>query len=239
MTARFAFVDAGAEALLDGSWSTATASSVRLHRNDVADGLSETEIGALTEAAFTEATFPGYAAVAASGWVITGSPVTATAAVAVFQSTADAAAQSIFGFYVTRDSDGVLIGFGDLGASGPFTVEFANDRVTVTPTVRLRNSPAPLGGGHLDAGTVVTAESITASQTSILLDTSGDAAPWTTASDDYPLYVTVGSELVAVAGVSGSSPDVTLTGCTRSVNGVDQAHDAGTVVAGASPWDVT
>ncbi len=58
---------------------------------------------------------------------------------------------------------------------------------------------------------------------------------WTDDPDDYPLEVVVGGEVIEAAGVN-SDGNYTLTGCVRSVNGVERAHPAGTAVQVAAGY---
>lgn len=67
---------------------------------------------------------------------------------------------------------------------------------------------------------------VTNSDTSIILDT----ANWTTEAGNYPMLVWVNGEICEATGASLASGKVTLTGVTRSVNGVAKAHVAGSPV---------
>lgn len=111
--------------------------TLRLFRTDVETGLTETQIEALTVAAFTEANFAGYAAVSmTTAWTTTqGNPSEAVRAPVVFTRSSSGAVQNIFGYYVTRNSDGALRWHEQFDA--PMPVELINDTVTVTPRLLL------------------------------------------------------------------------------------------------------
>lgn len=68
----------------------------------------------------------------------------------------------------------------------------------------------------------------TSAETSLSVATTSGPV-WTTAAGDLPFDVVVGGERMTVTAVSGSSSPQTFT-VTRSVNGIQKAHDAGTGV---------
>lgn len=111
--------------------------TLRLFRTDVETGLTETQIEALTVSSFTEANFAGYAAVSmTTAWTTTqGNPSEATRAAVVFTRSSTGAIQNIFGYYLTRNSDGSLVWHEQFDA--PMPVELINDTVTVTPRLTL------------------------------------------------------------------------------------------------------
>lgn len=81
-------------------------------------------------------------------------------------------------------------------------------------------------GSELNAG-------ITASATS--MDVAITAGPlWVTATDQFPLDVEVGGEVIRVTAISGTSSPQAFT-IERSVNGVSKSHDAGVAVSLAQP----
>ena len=84
--------------------------TIRLFRTDVDTGLTEAQKDALTQAAFTEANFAGYAAVSlTTAWTTTqGNPSEASRTAVVFTRSSTGAIQNIFGYYLTRNSDGAL-----------------------------------------------------------------------------------------------------------------------------------
>ena len=106
--------------------------TLRLFKNNVTPG------DTLTEGDFTEADFTGYSANAMTGgaWVTTpGDPCTGAYAKQSFTSSADQAAQTIYGYYVTRTSDGALEWFEKFDAS--VTVQYNGDQIDVTPQITL------------------------------------------------------------------------------------------------------
>ncbi|MCP4964822.1 MAG: right-handed parallel beta-helix repeat-containing protein [bacterium] len=89
----------------------------------------------------------------------------------------------------------------------------------------------PLGNQRLASGVAGLDSGITSVATSIPLDT----ADWTVDSGEYPMLVKVGGELIT-AGGANLSGTVTLTGCTRSLNGVVKTHAEGALVDSAAPF---
>lgn len=128
-------VNQGEEAFLD--LITNVDMTLRLYKTDVTAGLTPDQIEALDESDFTEADFAGYAASSmTTAWTTTqGNPSTATRAEVTFTRSSTGAAQSIFGYYVTRNSDGALQWFEQF--DGPVSVEFINDAIQTTPTLTL------------------------------------------------------------------------------------------------------
>lgn len=115
--------------------------TLRLFRNDVTAGLTATQIDALTEAAFTEASFTGYSAAALTGgsWTTTaGNPCVGVYAAQTFTSTATQSAQTIYGYYVTRTTGGALQWFEYF--TTPLVIEFNGEYITVTPRLTLADS---------------------------------------------------------------------------------------------------
>ncbi|MCI0636528.1 MAG: phage tail protein [Actinobacteria bacterium] len=111
--------------------------TLRLHKNDPT-GLSPEELDELTETDLFEANFPGYAASAITGgtWTTTpGNPTLGTNTERSFVRSSTGTAQNIWGYYLTRDSDGALeaIEFFD----GPVSIEFINDQIDITPRITL------------------------------------------------------------------------------------------------------
>lgn len=111
--------------------------TLRLYRNDVTSGLTGVAIEALTQSSFTEANFAGYAAVSmTTSWTTTqGNPSVADRAVVTFTRSSTGTAQLIYGYYLTRNSDGALQWFEQFPA--PLSVEFINDAIKITPTLTL------------------------------------------------------------------------------------------------------
>src|SRR5690606_15809277 len=125
--------------------------SLRLYTNDVLAGRSDVEIEALTEAAFVEATFPGYTPVALTNpWtIVPGNPSKATVPEQSFIRTSTGTAELIYGYYLTRTADGALMWFEQF--DGPVSMEFQNDVLKVTPELTLDDA----GGFDVEVGTIV------------------------------------------------------------------------------------
>lgn len=148
-------VNQGEQAIL-ANGVTGVAYDLRLFKTDVTAGLTPDQIDALDETDFTEATFTGYSAqaVAAVDWTVTaGNPTVALNVEKSFTSTADQTAQNIWGYYLTRSSDGALIWFEQF--DGPIVVEFDTDEILVTPRMTLDDQggdEVPIGGSILWSG---------------------------------------------------------------------------------------
>ncbi|HMG43937.1 MAG TPA: hypothetical protein VK611_21570 [Acidimicrobiales bacterium] len=128
-------VNQGEEAFLD--LITNIDMTLRLYVNNVTSGLTATQIEALTQAAFTEATFAGYAAVSmTTAWTTTaGDPSEAVRSPVTFTRSTTGVVQQVYGYYLTRNSDGALQWFEHFDA--PIPVEVSSDAVTVTPRLTL------------------------------------------------------------------------------------------------------
>lgn len=111
--------------------------TLRLYVNDVTAGLTDPQIEALTVAAFTEASFAGYAAVSmTTAWTVAaGDPAQATRSPVTFTRSSTGVLQQVYGYHVTRNSDGALMWFENFDA--PVPMEFLNDAITVTPKLTL------------------------------------------------------------------------------------------------------
>ncbi|GAA1749379.1 hypothetical protein [Nonomuraea bangladeshensis] len=132
-------VNQGEEAFLDAI--LAVGYTLRLFKNDVTDGLTAGQVEALTEADFTEADFTGYASAALTGggWTTSaGDPATGTYAAQNFISSADQTPQTLYGYYVTRTSDGALQWFEEF--TTPLVIEFDGEFIRVTPRVTLADT---------------------------------------------------------------------------------------------------
>ena len=165
--------------------------SLRLYTNDVLDGLTDVEIEALTEAAFTEATFPGYSAVAlTSSWtIVPGNPSKATVPEQSFTRTSTGTAELIYGYYITRIGDGALMWFEQF--DGPVSMEFANDVLKVTPELTLDDA----GGFDVEVGTIVAYGGTTAPDGWLLCDGSA------VSRSEYPrLFAVIGTAFGAGDG---------------------------------------
>lgn len=134
----FVLLQNGEVGLFAGTWSTATASQARLFMNDVTAGLTDTEINELDTADFSEANFTGYAAQSLSSWTTTsGAPSDSTHDELTWTCTAaPASPQRIYGYYITRNSDSVVIGF-EVFNNGPFNIFTANNTIEHSPQITL------------------------------------------------------------------------------------------------------
>lgn len=115
--------------------------TLHLFQNNVTDGLTAGQVEALTEADFTEADFTGYASAPLTGgsWSIApGDPCAGTYAAQNFTSSADQTAQTLYGYYLTRTSDGALQWFEEFAS--PLVIEFDSEFIRVTPRVTLQDT---------------------------------------------------------------------------------------------------
>lgn len=116
--------------------------TLNLFQNNVESGLTIAQKEALLVASFTPPTFAGYAAIALTGgatWVTTaGAPSTAVYPAQTFTCTATAAAQTIYGYYLTRTTGGALVAYEYFPAS--VSVSTNGDQVRITPTVTLKGT---------------------------------------------------------------------------------------------------
>lgn len=115
--------------------------TLKLFKNNVTNGLTSTQIDALVETDFTEATFTGYSSKALTGgsWTTTaGNPCTGSYATQTFTSSADQAAQALYGYYVVRTSDSKLQWFEMF--PGPIVIEFNGEYLEVTPQITFADS---------------------------------------------------------------------------------------------------
>ena len=96
-----------------------------------------TPVEADTEAAYTEADFTGYAAITLAGatWATTvGAPSDVTYPEQTFTSSANQAAQSIYGYYLTQVTSGKLVA-AERFSNGPYTMQNNGDALKVTPKI--------------------------------------------------------------------------------------------------------
>ena len=165
--------------------------SLRLYTTDVLAGRSDVEIEALTEAAFVEATFPGYAPVALTNpWtIVPGNPSKATVPEQSFVRTSTGTAELIYGYYLTRTADGALMWFEQF--DGPVSMEFQNDVLKVTPELTLDDA----GGFDVEVGTIVAYGGTTAPDGWLLCDGSA------VSRSEYPrLFAVIGTAFGAGDG---------------------------------------
>jgi hypothetical protein len=159
------------EAFLD--LLTAVGYTLRLYRVDVTTGLTEAQLEALTAASFTEANFAGYAAKTLTGgsWVTTqADPSTATYAQQTFTRTSTGTVQNIYGYYVTRTSDGVLMWYEKF--AGVLSVTANGDAIVITPTLTLDDDSE----GTMTARGVVAQQVLTSNSASYSADATTDFA---------------------------------------------------------------
>jgi len=134
-------VDQGEHDFLDAI--TGVGYTLHLFQNDVIDSLTEGQIEALDESDFTESDFAGYSAATLTGgsWTTTAAdPSTATYAVQTFTRSSTGTPQDVYGYYVTRTSDGRLQWFEYLDAEfDPVVIENAGEAIQVTPRITLRD----------------------------------------------------------------------------------------------------
>jgi hypothetical protein len=83
--------------------------------------------------------------------------------------------------------------------------------------------------GHADTDGSTVHAGISATATSMQVDTIAGSPLWTTSGGDFPFDIAVGGERMTVTNITGASSPQTFT-VTRSVNGVVKAQTAGTDV---------
>jgi len=118
--------------IINGSYT------LRLYKNDVATGLSKAGLDALTVADFTEASFSGYTAqgFTPGSWSTMGTnPTMATYPQVTFTRSVTGVAETVYGFYVTRNSDGELVWFEQ--SPSPIVISTAGDSILITPALTL------------------------------------------------------------------------------------------------------
>lgn len=89
----------------------------------------------------TEATFTGYSALTLTGasWTVSGTnPTSAEYAEQTFASSADQAAESIYGYYLTRTTTGDLIA-AERFSDGPYNITNDGDLIKITPIITAAN----------------------------------------------------------------------------------------------------
>lgn len=227
----------GEQAFLENG-VTGVAYTLRLYSNDVSSGLTDEEIQALTEADFTEATFAGYsaAALATGDWSITqGNPTQAVNVEKSFIRSSTGTAELIYGYYVTRDSDGQAHWFEQF--EGPVTIEVLDDQIDLTPQITLDDAE----GNELEAGTIVMTGRETAPTGWLLCD--GSAVSRSTFD---ALFAAIGTAYgVGDGSTTFNLPDLRQrfplgkadagTGDTLGGTGgdIDHVHDLATTSSGA------
>lgn len=127
-------VNNGEKVALDylvGKTTTVRNLILRLFKSNTTPGESSV-VGDLTEADFT-----GYSAITLTGasWSTSaGDPATGSYAEQTFTSSADQSAQSIYGYYLTRATDGDLIA-AERFSNGPYVIANNGDTIKLTPTI--------------------------------------------------------------------------------------------------------
>lgn len=176
-------VDQGEEALLD--LILAVNYTIHLFTNDVTSGLTPSEVDALDETDFTEATFTGYASAALTGgsWTVTASnPTIASYAQQSFTRSSTGTPEDIYGYYVTDTTTGALRWFEQFDA--PVVMEFASDELAITPRITLDDTE----GNDVQPGTITAFGGDTAPTGWLLCD--GSAVSRTTYAD---LFAAIGT----------------------------------------------
>lgn len=131
-------VDQGEETLLD--LMTSVDLYLRLFTNDVENGLTSAQVEALTATDFTEAAFTGYEARTLTGgsWTVTGGdPSTATYAKQGFVSSIEQTPTTVYGYYVTRASNGYLCWYEYFSDS--VSISGASEFISVTPGLSIQD----------------------------------------------------------------------------------------------------
>lgn len=234
------FVDSGEQDLLEGYIAVLNISgglSLRLFTNDVTAGLTPEQIDALDTADFTQATFPGYAAITFnSGWTVTqGNPTTARNTARTFTRSSTGTAQLIHGYYLVAVTDGVLQWFEQFDA--PVSLATLGDAIVVTPTF----TGDDRGGNAVITGTITGFGGAAAPSGWILCD--GSAVSRSTFAD---LFATIGTAYgVGDGSTTFNVPDLRQrfplgkaasgTGATLGGTGgaIDHVHDLDTSTAHA------
>lgn len=103
---------------------------LRLYSNNITP--SDTD----TAATYTEATFPGYAAITLTGasWNSAASGSIAYSAQQTFTRSTTGTAENIYGYYITQVTSGILM-YSERDGAGPFAVTNSGDAVKLTPTI--------------------------------------------------------------------------------------------------------
>lgn len=102
---------------------------LRLYRNNITP--SDTD----TAGTYTEAVFPGYAAITLTGasWNAPSGGSIAYGAQQTF-TCSGTATDDIYGYYVTQATSGVLL-YSERDASAPFAVRNSGDNIGITPAI--------------------------------------------------------------------------------------------------------
>jgi hypothetical protein len=130
----------GAETWLEGGWSLASDSTIRLLGSDVYSGKTAAQLAALDESDFTEPDFTGYSAasITSGGWSYSGDgPTVAEHTQLAFTCTAAPASPvGVHGYWLERDPDGLAIWFEPF-PNGPFLISQSGDSLTFQPQITI------------------------------------------------------------------------------------------------------
>lgn len=133
------FAQTGMQVLGELLTNNETVSDLRLHlyQNDL-DPTSSNVLGD-----FTEATFTGYASVllTAANWTVTTASTTVHEynTSVPFTSSAGSQNQDIYGYYVTKESDGSLV-YSERFSDAPNNIANNGDAINMTPRITFTNS---------------------------------------------------------------------------------------------------
>ena len=114
-----------------GVTTNLTAPILRLFSNNIPP--AETD----TAGTYTEATFTGYSAITLTpgSWsVVEGAPTRASYAQQTFTGTGTAMNQNIYGYYLTRTTNGRIM-LAERFTDGPYLVNNNGDQIRITPQV--------------------------------------------------------------------------------------------------------
>jgi hypothetical protein len=102
---------------------------LKLYKNNITP--SDTD----TAGTYTEATFPGYAAITLTGasWNAASAGTIAYSAQQTF-TCSGAATDDIYGYYVVQASSGTLL-YSERDGAAPFAIRNSGDAVKITPTI--------------------------------------------------------------------------------------------------------
>ena len=102
---------------------------IRLYKNNITP--SDTD----TAGTYTEAVFPGYAAITLTGasWNAAAAGSIAYSAQQTF-TCSGAATDDIYGYYVVQSASGTLL-YSERDGSAPFAVRVSGDAIKITPTI--------------------------------------------------------------------------------------------------------
>jgi hypothetical protein len=103
---------------------------LRLYQNNITP--SDTD----TAGTYTEATFAGYSAATLTGasWNAASGGSIAYSSQLAFTRSTTGSPQSIYGYYVTQATSGILV-YSERDSAGPFSITNENDAIRITPTI--------------------------------------------------------------------------------------------------------